>query len=140
MTISTAISLLSALIGSVATLAAAWRYLRSHHPPKGELLRTGVTVVIIMVGIFGIALLISNFTSIQINGQRDVPLPPIFAPHSTPSSSTPIPSSSPIAKPTTTSSPEPASKPTQISTPNPTSQPTQSSSSSTPSATPVASP
>src|SRR5256885_6955688 len=110
MSISTAIGLLSALIGSAATLVAAWSYLRSHRPPKGELFRIVVSVTVIVVAILGIAVFISNFTSIQINGQKNVPVPPAFAPyHSTPTS-TSIPVVSPTAKPTQVSSPVPTSQ------------------------------
>ena len=36
MTVSSAIGLLAALIGSTATLVGAWAYLRSQRPPKRE--------------------------------------------------------------------------------------------------------
>jgi hypothetical protein len=140
MTISTAVGLLSALLGSVAILLAAWGYLRAHRPPKGELLRMGVAVTVIMVSVLGLAIFISNFTAIQINGQKNVPLPPAFAPRYSTPSSTVTPSSSPTAKPTKISSSAPTSQPTQPSSPAPTSQSTPSSSSSSSSATPVATP
>src|SRR6266700_5781588 len=122
MTISTAVGLLSALLGSAAILLAAWSYLRTHRPQKGELLRMGVAVTVIMVSILGLAIFISNFTAIQINGQKNVP--PIFAPYNSTPVSTSTPSSLPAAKPTQTSSP--ASEPTQTSSPVP--APTQTSS------------
>src|ERR1051326_8077382 len=124
MTISTAVSLLSALIGSVATLLAAWGYLRTHRPHKGELLRIGGTITVIMVGIFGIALLISNFTSIEINGQKTVPVPPAFEhSFSTPAAS-PTPATvrngKPTQVPSSTSGTSSSPTPVPASTPLPT--------------------
>src|ERR1051326_171005 len=100
MTISTAVSLLSALIGSVATLLAAWGYLRTHRPHKGELLRIGGTITVIMVGFFGISLLISNFISIEMNGQKRVRVPPAFEHSFSARAPSPSPATVPSVKPT----------------------------------------
>ena len=130
MSISSAIGLLAALIGSTATLLAAWAYLRSQHPPKQELFRVAVTITIIMVCILGLAVLISR-ASIKVNGQENLPLPLVPAPGSpapgspTPGSPTPSPTSTPTLtpSPSPTLTPSPLPSPSPILTPSPTAKP-----------------
>src|SRR6266568_1778659 len=124
MTISAVIGLLAALIGSTATLLAAWAYIRSQHPPKGELLRTVLIIVIIMVSILGLSLLISRATHISINGLEGSPVP---------GGSTSIPGSTPGLTPTPTPTSGVTPTPTSGVTPTPTSGATPTSA---PTATP----
>jgi hypothetical protein len=128
MPISTVIGLLAALIGSTATLLGAWAYIRSQHPPKGELFRATLAITIIMAIILGLAMLISNATTISINGQQTLPLPPVPVPgFSTPGRLTPSPTSvpksapspSPTSVPTSTPSPSPELTPTPAPSPSP---------------------
>jgi hypothetical protein len=108
MTISSVIGLLAALIGSTATLLAAWTYIRSQHPPKGELLRATLAIIIIMSAIFGLAVVISR-ASIKINGQETIPVPGLPAP----------PQSVPASTPTSTPTPTPTPTPTLVPSPQP---------------------
>src|SRR5438067_6392215 len=80
MTISSAIGLLAALIGSTATLLGAWAYFRSQHPPKRELFQVALVITVIMVCILGVAVFISRATAIKINGKETLPLPTVPAP------------------------------------------------------------
>lgn len=75
MSFSTAIILVGSIIGTTATVLGAWFYIRSKHPPKGEVIRAGITVFIIITGLVGIATFISFSTTIIINGQKNIPLP-----------------------------------------------------------------
>ncbi len=130
MTISAVIGLLAALIGSTATLLAAWAYIRSQHPPKGELLRTVLIIVIIMVSILGLSLLISRATRISINGLEGSPVP---------GGSTAIPGSTSIPGSTPGLTPTPT--PTSGVTPTPTSGVTPTpTSGATPTSAPTATP
>jgi hypothetical protein len=121
MPISTVLGLLAALIGSTATLLAAWVYIRSQRPPKQELFRTGLIVIIIMVSILGLAVLISRATSLSINGQEIVPVPGVPTSVSTSIPvSTPIPGSTPTAGLTPTPTAGLTPTPTAGLTPTPT--------------------
>ena len=121
MRISDVVGLFAALIGSTTTLLGAWAYIRSKHPPKGEMLRAALAITLIMMGILGFAAFISRATAININGHDTLPVPalsapgkvtPVLAPTSTP---TLAPTSTPVS----TSTPEPASTPTPVSTSTP---------------------
>lgn len=140
MRISDVVGLFAALIGSTTTLLGAWAYIRSKHPPKGEMLRAALAITLIMMGILGFAAFISRATAININGHDTLPVPalsapgkvtPVLAPTSTPtlaptstSTPTPVSTSEPASTPTpvSTSTPEPASTPVSTSTPAPTVQ------------------
>jgi hypothetical protein len=119
MTISNAIGLLAALIGSTATLLGAWAYLRAQRLPKRELFRVASTITAIMVCILGIAVFMSQATTIKIKGQETIPLPLV------PTKVVPTPDSPrpayPITSPTLTSTPKPAHTLTPTSTTLPTS-------------------
>ena len=80
MTISSAVGLLAALIGSTATLLGAWAYFLSQHPPKRELFRVALVIIVIMVCILGVAVFIARATAIKINGKETLPLPTVPAP------------------------------------------------------------
>jgi len=128
MTISSAVGLLAALIGSTATLLGAWAYFRSQHPPKRELFRVALVIIVIMVCILGVAVFIARATAIKINGTETLPVPTVPAnpgnsnpgnsnpgqPAVPTSISTPTPSLSPTQAPSSSPSPasSPASKPT----------------------------
>jgi hypothetical protein len=124
MPISSVIGLLAALIGATATLLGAWAYIRTQHPPKGELFRAGLAVTLIMAAIFGLAVLISRATSIKINGQENIPIPGLPAPPGTTpapvSTATPTPVPTPSASPTSTPTSTPTSVPSPVSSPPPT--------------------
>jgi hypothetical protein len=122
MTISSVIGLLAALIGSTATLLAAWTYIRSQHPPKGELFRATLAIII-MSAIFGIAVGISRAT-IKINGQETIPVPGLPAPTQAVPASTPTSTLTPTATPTPTPSPQPSPVSTPTLTPTPAVTPT----------------
>src|SRR6266581_6138276 len=117
MTISSAVGLLAALIGSTATLLGAWAYFRSQHPPKRELFRVALVIIVIMVCILGVAVFIARATAIKINGTETLPVPTVPA---NPGNSNPgQPAGQPVAPPTVTpsSSPSPASSPASKPTP-----------------------
>jgi len=69
MRISDVIGLLSAFIGSTATLFGAWAYIRSQHPSKGELLRAALVIIVMMAAVAGLAMGISRATTITVNGR-----------------------------------------------------------------------
>ncbi len=118
MTISSAVGLLAALIGSTATLLGAWDYFRSQHPPKRELFRVALVIIVIMVCILGVAVFIARATAIKINGTETLPVPTVPA---NPGNSNPgQPAGQPVAPSTVTPSPVP----TSISTPTPSLSPT----------------
>lgn len=134
MPISTVIGLLAALIGSTATLLGAWVYIRSQRPSKRELFHATITVTIIMAIILGLAVLISRATTISINGQQTLPLPPVSVPgfpnsgKPTPSpmlTPTPSPTQTPTLSPSPTQTPTPPPSPSPTSPPAPTPNPTQ---------------
>ena len=131
LTMSSALGLLAALIGTTATLLAAWGYLRNQHPTKKELFRVTLTIIIIMVAIFSMAVLISRAT-ISVNGQQTIPAPPI----SGPDFPTPL-VITPTSTPTPTLTPTPAPSPTPSSSPTPSLSPTVSPSPTIPSLTPT---
>src|SRR6266536_2740536 len=117
MRISDVVGLFAALIGSTTTLLGAWAYIRSKHPPKGEMLRAALAITLIMMAIVGSAAFISRATAININGHDTLPVPDLSAPGKV----TPAPASTstPTLAPTSTSTSTPASTPTPISTPTP---------------------
>ena len=118
MPLSTAIGLLAGLIGSTATLLAAWVYIRSQHPPKGELFRTALIITIIMVTILGLAVLISHASRISINGLETTPVPGVPTSVSTAIPvSTSIPGSTPTPTPTAGQTPTVGQTPTAGQTP-----------------------
>ncbi len=131
LTISSALGLLAALIGTTATLLAAWGYLRKQRPSKKELSRVTLTIIIIMVAILGMAVFISRAT-ISVNGQQTIPVPPI----SGPDFPTPV-GITPTSIPTPTSTPTPATSPTSSSSPTPFLSPTVPPSPTTSSLTPT---
>ena len=135
MTISSAIGLLAALIGSTATLLGAWAYFRSQHPPKRELFRVALVIIVIMVCILGVAVFIARATAIKINGTETLPVPTVPA---NPGNSNPgQPAGQPVAPSTVTPSPVP----TSISTPTPSLSPTLAPSSSpSPASSPASKP
>jgi len=135
MTISSAVGLLAALIGSTATLLGAWAYFRSQHPPKRELFRVALVIIVIMVCILGVAVFIARATAIKINGTETLPVPTVPA---NPGNSNPgQPAGQPVAPSTVTPSPVP----TSISTPTPSLSPTQAPSSSpSPASSPASKP
>ena len=122
MPISQVIGLFAGLIGTTATLVGAWAYIRSHRPPKKELLHASLVITLIMIGILGCAIVISNATSIKINGHTTVPVPSFLAPASpTSGTTTPTSSSTPTMSPTSGSKEPPT--PSSESTPPPQSTP-----------------
>jgi hypothetical protein len=126
MPISQVIGLFAGLVGTTATLLGAWAYIRSHRPPKKELLHASLIITLIMVGILGCAVVISNATSIKINGHTTVPVPNFLAPaSSTSGTTTPTSSSTPTISPTSGSkdapTPPPSSTQPPASTPPPSS-------------------
>ena len=126
MPISQVIGLFAGLIGTTATLVGAWAYIRAHRPPKKELLHASLVITLIMIGILGCAIVISNATSIKINGHTTVPVPNFLAPASpTSGTTTPTSSSTPTMSPTSGSkeSPTPPPQSTPASTPPPVSTP-----------------
>ncbi len=135
MTISSAVGLLAALIGSTATLLGAWAYFRSQHPPKRELFRVALVIIVIMVCILGVAVFIARATAIKINGTETLPVPTVPA---NPGNSNPgQPAGQPVAPSTVTPSPVP----TSISTPTPSLSPTLAPSSSpSPASSPASKP
>ena len=134
MTISSAVGLLAALIGSTATLLGAWAYFRSQHPPKRELFRVALVIIVIMVCILGVAVFIARATAIKINGTETLPVPTVPANPGQPAGQ---PTGQPAAPSTVTPSPVP----TSISTPTPSLSPTVAPSSSpSPASSPASKP
>jgi len=115
MRINDVVGLLAALIGSTATLLAAWAYIRSKRPPKGEMFGAALAIVIIMASILGLAVLISRASKITINGQDTLPVPGI------PASGGTTPAPGPTSTPTPTPSPTliPSPSPTVVPSPSP---------------------
>src|SRR5947209_15632411 len=74
MRISDVIGLLSAFIGSTATLFGAWAYIRSQHPSKGELLRAALVIIVMMAAVAGLAMGISRATTFTVNGRDSIPV------------------------------------------------------------------
>src|SRR6266542_5719972 len=109
MRISDVVGLFAALIGSTTTLLGAWAYIRSKHPPKGEMLRAALAITLIMMGILGFAAFISRATAININGHDTLPVPALSAPGKV----------TPVLAPTSTPTLEPTSTPTPVSTSTP---------------------
>ena len=138
MTISSAVGLLAALIGSTATLLGAWAYFRSQHPPKRELFRVALTIIVIMACILGVAVFIARATAITINGKQTLPLPTV------PASGNPNPTQpagQPAGQPPVSSTVTPSPVPTSISTQTPSPSPTQAPSSSpSPASSPASKP
>ncbi len=131
MRISDVIGLLGALIGSTATLVAAWAYIRSKNPPKGELLRAAFAITVILASILALAVIVSRATTIKINGQDTLPVPPLSvpvfpAPGGTTPTRAPTPTLAPIPSPSPTLAPSPSPSPSPSSTlaPSPSSSPT----------------
>ncbi|GAC1389808.1 MAG: hypothetical protein NVS4B11_11900 [Ktedonobacteraceae bacterium] len=128
MSISSVIGLLAALIGSTATLLTAWAYIRSQHPPKGEVFRAVLAITVIMIGILGFAVFVSRAT-ITINGQNTISAPsfpaPGFVAPTRGTTPTPTPTSLSTSTPTlapsptlsASPSPSPAGDPSPSSTP-----------------------
>ena len=139
MTISSAVGLLAALIGSTATLLGAWAYFRSQHPPKRELFRVALVIIVIMVCILGVAVFIARATAIKINGTETLPVPTVPA---NPGNSNPgQPASQPAGQPVAPSTVTPSPVPTSISTPTPSLSPTLAPSSSpSPASSPASKP
>lgn len=117
MPISTVIGVLAALIGSTATLLAAWGYIHSKRPAKRELLGALLVIVAIMAGLVGLAVLISRITTISVNGQQTIPVPGFPPPANPVPGSTPTSTLTPTASPT--SSPSPTATPILTPTPAP---------------------
>ena len=137
MTISSAVGLLAALIGSTATLLGAWAYFRSQHPPKRELFRVALVIIVIMVCILGVAVFIARATAIKINGTETLPVPTVPA---NPGNSNPgQPAGQPAAPSAAPSTVTPSPVPTSISTPTPSLSPTVAPSSS-PASSPASKP
>ena len=135
MTISSAVGLLAALIGSTATLLGAWAYFRSQHPPKRELFRVALVILVIMVCILGVAVFIARATAIKINGTETLPVPTVPA---NPGNSNP---GQPAGQPAAPSTVTPSPVPTSISTPTPSLSPTLAPSSSpSPASSPASKP
>jgi hypothetical protein len=144
MPISTVIGMLAALIGSTATLLAAWGYVHSKRPKKREVLGAVLAISVIVTALVGLAVLISQFTTISVNGQQTIPVPgfpppaspvpaststPVLAPTLTPTSAlTPTPTStftaSPTSPPSPTVAPTPTPAPSPSSVPSPAPKPT----------------
>jgi len=139
MTISSAVGLLAALIGSTATLLGAWAYFRSQHPPKRELFRVALVIIVIMVCILGVAVFIARATAIKINGTETLPVPTVPA---NPGNSNPgQPAGQPAGQPVAPSTVTPSPVPTSISTPTPSLSPTLAPSSSpSPASSPASKP
>jgi hypothetical protein len=117
MPISTVIGVLAALIGSTATLLAAWGYIHSKRPAKREVLGALLVIVAIMAGLVGLAVLISRITTISVNGQQTIPVPGFPPPANPAPGSTPTSTLTPTASPT--SSPSPTATPILTPTPAP---------------------
>ncbi|GAC1453582.1 MAG: hypothetical protein PVS3B3_23840 [Ktedonobacteraceae bacterium] len=134
MSISSVIGLIAALIGSTATLLTAWAYIRSQHPPKGEVFRATLAIIVIMIGILGFAVFVSRAT-ITINGQNTISAPSFPAPGFIPPTrgTTPTPTSTSLSTPT----PTPTLTPSPTLSPSPSSSPTGGP---LPSSTPTISP
>ena len=122
MRISDVVGLFAALIGSTATLLAAWAYIRTKRPPKGEMFRATLAIVIIMACILGLAVLISRASKITINGQDTLPVPGLPAPGGT--TPAPVPTSTPTPTPSPTLVPSPS--PTLVPSPSPSPSPVPS--------------
>jgi hypothetical protein len=133
MSISTVIGMLAALIGTTATLFAAWGYIHSKHPTKREVLGALLAVLVIMTSLVGLAVVVSRFTTISVNGQQTLPVPGFLPPDKPVPASTPTLAGTPIPTPT----PAPTPTPTPTGTPTPALSPTASPSpSALPSPTP----
>ncbi len=107
------IGLFAALIGTTTTLLGAWSYVRNHNTKK-EMIRGATAVVAIMVVILGSAWLISEATTIKVNGQEKVPIPGFLAPKD--GTTTPTPASNSNQSPTAT--PSQQEEPTKPSSPD----------------------
>lgn len=145
MAIKDIVSLCAALIGSTATVLAAWSYIRTNHPPRGELLRALLIITITIACILGFAVFISRATTITVNGQDTIPVhvPGFSAPHQIAPTHTPTPTPSP--SPTVSPSPSPSVTPSLSPTVSPSSSPSTvpsptASPSSSPSVTPSPTP
>lgn len=132
MRINDVVGLLAALIGTTATLLGAWGYLRSQHPPKKEMAKIVLVILLIVGGLLGIAVAISQATTITVNGQQTLPIPGFPAPAGTTPTSMPTWTPEPKASPSSTHSPTAQPSPSSVSQPKP--SPTQ------PAVTPAASP
>jgi cytoskeletal protein RodZ len=121
MPISTVIGMLAAIIGTTATLLAAWGYIHSKRPAKREVLGALLVIILIMTGLLSVAVMISRLTTISVNGQQTIPVPG-FPPPGKPvpaSTSTSTRTPTPTLTPTPTSSPSPTATPILTPTPVP---------------------
>jgi hypothetical protein len=128
MPISTVIGMLAALIGTTATLLAAWGYLHSKRPAKREVLGALLAIIVIMTSLVGLAVLISRLTTISVNGQQTIPVPGLPPPaNSAPASTSTVPPTpTPTAALTPTASPTSFPSPTAPSVVTPTPAPSPS--------------
>jgi hypothetical protein len=119
MPISTVIGVLAALIGTTATLLAAWGYIHSKRPAKREILGALLAIIVIMTSLVGLAVLISRLTTISVNGQQTIPVPGFPPPTNPVPASTSTSTRTPTPTPTPTSSPSPTATPILTPTPAP---------------------
>jgi hypothetical protein len=121
---SSAIGLLTAIIGLTTTMHASWKYLSSVERSKKERLGA-VAVVAVSIGVvIGVAAGISYATASTAVGQKTIPVP--FVPTAAPTANQAYPQTDPTASPASTQTPTPTPQlsPTSASTPTSTSTPT----------------
>jgi hypothetical protein len=118
---SSAIGLLTAIIGLTTTMHACWKYLSSSERSKKERLRA-VAVVAVSIGVvIGVAAGISYATAATPVGQKAIPVP--FVPTAAPTANPDYPQTVPTASPASTSTPTPQFSPTSTPTSTPTAAP-----------------
>ncbi len=126
MNFSSAIGLLTAIIGLTTTMHACWKYLSSSERSKKERLGA-VAVVAVSIGVvIGVAAGISYATAATPVGQKTIPVPfvPTAAPTANPDYPQTVPTASPASTPTPQFSPTSAPTSTPTTAPEPTVTPT----------------
>jgi hypothetical protein len=128
MNISSALGLLTAMVGLTTTIHGGWKYLSSSERSKKE--RIGAVVIVAVIGsvVLGAAAGISHVTASTPVGQKTIPVPfvPTAAP-AYPQTAPSVPTTVPTLTPTLSSSLTPTStvQPDATVAPSPTAIPTQ---------------
>ena len=127
MNFSSAIGLLTAIIGLTTTMHASWKYLSSSERSKKERLGAVALVAVSIGVVIGVSAGVSYATASTPVGQKTIPVPFVPAAASTaPTANPAYPQTNPTASPASTSTPQlsPTNSLTPTAAPEPTVTPT----------------
>ncbi len=117
--ISSALGLLTAIIGLTTTLQGGWKYLSDKDRSHKERVSAIVVVVVIMGVVIGGAAGLSHVTATTPVGKQTIPVPFVPTAATSPAANPAHPQTAPTAAPAETTTPEhaPTLTPTSVETP-----------------------